>query len=101
MSRALVNAMDLSTIKHPKPYKIGCIKKGSKTKANEICTIPLSNGKCYQDEMTCDVIEIDACHILLRPWQFDKDTIHKEKITPIPLWKNKNKGSTSAPTKKI
>lgn len=93
MSRALVNAMDLSTIKHPKPYK--------DTMANEICTIPLSNGKCYQDEMTCDVIEIDACHILLRPWQFDKDTIHKEKITPIPLWKNKNKGSTSAPTKKI
>ncbi|GJY32427.1 RNA-directed DNA polymerase [Tanacetum coccineum] len=31
----------------------------------------------YQDEVWCDVVPMDACHLLLgRPWQFDRWTIH-------------------------
>jgi hypothetical protein len=31
----------------------------------------------YMDEILCDVIPMDACHILLgRPWQFDRKFIH-------------------------
>ena len=31
----------------------------------------------YKDEILCDVVPMEACHILLRrPWQFDKKTIH-------------------------
>jgi len=35
-----------------------------------------SNGK-YKDEVLCDVVPMEATHILLgRPWQFDRKTIH-------------------------
>jgi hypothetical protein len=31
----------------------------------------------YRDEILCDVIPMDVCHILLgRPWQFDRKIIH-------------------------
>lgn len=32
----------------------------------------------YKDEVTCDILPMDACHLLLgRPWQFDRDVQHK------------------------
>ncbi|XP_074283873.1 uncharacterized protein LOC141608415 [Silene latifolia] len=31
----------------------------------------------YDDNILCDVVPMDACHILLgRPWQFDRNVIH-------------------------
>jgi len=31
----------------------------------------------YKDEILCDVVPMEACHILLgKPWQFEKKTIH-------------------------
>jgi len=34
--------------------------------------------KNYQEEITCDVVEMDACHMILgRPWQFDMDATNK------------------------
>jgi len=31
----------------------------------------------FKDEVLCDVLPMDACHMLLvRPWQFDKSVIH-------------------------
>ena len=31
----------------------------------------------YQDEVLCDVIPMDICHMLLgRPWQFNRHAIH-------------------------
>jgi hypothetical protein len=31
----------------------------------------------YKDEILCDVILMDVCHILLgRPWKFDRNAIH-------------------------
>jgi hypothetical protein len=33
--------------------------------------------KNYKDEVLCDVVPMDACHILLgRPWQYDKRAFH-------------------------
>ena len=38
--------------------------------------VPFSIGK-YVDEVLCDVVPIQASHILLgRPWQYDRKTIH-------------------------
>ena len=31
----------------------------------------------YKDEILCDIIPMDVCHILLgRPWNYDKKSIH-------------------------
>ena len=47
---------------------------------DKVCKIPLSIGKFYQDEVVCDVVDMDACHVLLgQPWQFDVDPIYRGK----------------------
>ncbi|KAK0607547.1 hypothetical protein LWI29_016498 [Acer saccharum] len=65
VSKALVKALNLETMKHSRPYKLGWIKKGAESKVTEICKVPLSISKNYMEEVECDVVEMDACHILL------------------------------------
>ena len=37
-------------------------------------------GKVYADDVVCDIIDMDTCHVLLgRPWQFDRDMTYKGK----------------------
>ncbi|GKD16011.1 transposon ty3-I gag-pol polyprotein [Tanacetum coccineum] len=46
----------------------------------EICKVPLAIGKHYNELVTCDVIDIEVCHVLLgRPWQHDMDATHQGK----------------------
>lgn len=43
--------------------------------------VSLSISKRYNDIIVCDVVEMDATHILLgRPWQFDVDATHHGKL---------------------
>ena len=78
--RTMVTKLGLKTEKHPSPYKIGWIKRGAETKVTETCRIQLSIGKNYVDEITCDVVKIDAYHMILgRPWQYDVDITYKGK----------------------
>ncbi|GJS75353.1 putative nucleotidyltransferase, ribonuclease H [Tanacetum coccineum] len=81
VSKALVNAFKLLTEPHPNPYQIGWIKKGLALKVNEICKVPLAIGKHYNELVTCDVVDMEACHVLLgRPWQHDVDSTHQRKL---------------------
>lgn len=57
--------LDLSTKFHPKPYKTSWIKKGIETKMTMICKVSFSIGNHYQDVVTCDVVDMDAYHMLL------------------------------------
>ena len=42
------------------------------TTIKEICTVPLSIESSYKDQIVCDVLDMDVCHLLLgRPWQHD------------------------------
>ncbi|KHN01237.1 hypothetical protein glysoja_033278, partial [Glycine soja] len=44
------------------------------------CRVPISIGKHYKEEVSCDVIDMDVCHILLgRPWQHVVDLIKLPK----------------------
>jgi len=78
ISKAMVTKLGLQTGKHPAPYKIGWIRRGTEVKVTEVCHIKFSIGKNYADEVTCDVVEMDACHIILgRPWQYDVDATYR------------------------
>lgn len=55
-----------------------------------MCKLPLSIGKFYQETIVCDVLEMDARHVLLgKPRQFDRDTTHREGNTYSFVWNNK------------
>jgi hypothetical protein len=78
ISKSMVTKLRLKTEKHPSPYKIGWIRQGAEAKVTEICRIQFSIGQNYLDKVTCDVVEMDACHIILgKSWQFDVDVIYK------------------------
>jgi len=62
VSKNMVTKLGLKTEKHPSPYKIGWIRQGAKAKVTKICRIQFSIRKNYLDEITCDVVEMDACH---------------------------------------
>ena len=49
-------------------------------------------GKCYVDEVVCDVVEMDACQLILgRPWQYDVDVTHRCKDNVYVFFKNGRK----------
>lgn len=80
---------------------MGWIRKGYETKVIEICTISLSIGKYYQDEVACNAIEMDACQILLgRTWQFEKGHITKREKEHLLFPVEKQENSSSAPNKR-
>ncbi|CAL9026298.1 unnamed protein product [Prunus brigantina] len=91
VSKKLVEYLQLSTEPHASPYSLGWVKKGPSVRVAETCRVPLSIGKHYRDDVLCDVIDMDACHILLgRPWQFDVDATFKGRDNVILFsWNNR------------
>src|SRR5271156_5868857 len=55
---------------------------------NEQCLVKFKIGR-YYDEVLCDIIPMDACHILLaRPWKFDRHAIHDGRANTYSLTKD-------------
>ena len=73
----MVEKLKLETKNHPQPYKLQWLCKGNEVKVNKRCLIQFSIGKNYKGAVICDVVPMDACHLLLRRrWQYDRKTIH-------------------------
>nr|KYP53933.1 Transposon Ty3-G Gag-Pol polyprotein [Cajanus cajan] len=72
----LIEKLTLTTIPHPKPYRLQWINEEGGIVINQQASLPISIG-IYKDEVLCDIMPLEASHVLLgRPWQFDKKTIH-------------------------
>ncbi|GKB65049.1 putative nucleotidyltransferase, ribonuclease H [Tanacetum coccineum] len=77
VSETMVKKLSLKTEKHPRPYKLSWLQKGKSVHVDQRCLVHFSIGDKYRDKVWCDVVPMDACHLLLgRPWQFDRRTIH-------------------------
>ncbi|GJW92756.1 hypothetical protein Tco_0172428 [Tanacetum coccineum] len=57
--------------------KIQWLKKGGEVTVSKCVHVPFSVGNTYKDNVWCDVVPMDACHLLLgRPWEYDRDITH-------------------------
>ncbi|KAG7559385.1 Retrotransposon gag domain [Arabidopsis thaliana x Arabidopsis arenosa] len=75
-SETMVEKLGLKVMKHPKPYKLQWLNEDGEMSVNRQVKVPLSIGK-YEDEILCDILPMDASHILLgRPWQSDRRVMH-------------------------
>uniref|UniRef100_A0A1J3GT37 RNA-directed DNA polymerase n=2 Tax=Noccaea caerulescens TaxID=107243 RepID=A0A1J3GT37_NOCCA len=75
-SEVMVEKLGLVTQKHPRPYQLQWINETGGMSVKEQVVVPLSIGD-YEDEVLCDVLPMDAGHIILgRPWQFDRRVLH-------------------------
>ena len=73
----MVTKLNLKTEPHPQLYKIQWFQKGNGWKVTKKCLVSFSIGKNYKNEVWCDVVPMDACHLLLgRPWQYDRKVSH-------------------------
>ncbi|GJY79710.1 reverse transcriptase domain-containing protein [Tanacetum coccineum] len=53
------------------------LKKGGKVTVSKHVHVPFSVGNTYKDNVWCDVVPMDACHLMLgRPWEYDRDITH-------------------------
>ncbi|XP_057529799.1 uncharacterized protein LOC130808337 [Amaranthus tricolor] len=76
VSKTLVSRLGLTTTNHPHPYKLSWLDSNSSTGVRKQCMVSFSIGS-YHDSQLCDVVSMDACHILLgRPWQTDRKSFH-------------------------
>jgi hypothetical protein len=77
MVEEVVKKLALETKQHPNPYRLEWLKKGNDVVISKHCLMSFSIGVRYKDKMWCDVVAMDACHLLLgRPWQYDWSAHH-------------------------
>jgi len=84
-STRVVDKLGLPTISHTKPYKLQWISEEGEIIVNKQVLIAFSIGK-YKVEVLCDVVPMEATHILLgRPLQFDRKVLHDGLTNKISL----------------
>ena len=84
-STSLVEQLDLPTTKHPQPYKLQWLNDCGNVKVSKQVLVSFRIGR-YEDEVLCDVVPMQASHILLgRPWQFDRHARHNGRTNQYTL----------------
>jgi hypothetical protein len=88
VSTEMVEKLELENVAHPSPYKVSWLQKGHQVNATKQFLVEFKIGG-YKDEILCDVIPMDVCHLLLgRPWQYDKNIVHDGRKNTYTLEKN-------------
>jgi hypothetical protein len=76
----VVRKLGLETKRHPTPYRLEWLTKGNEVMVSKHCLVSFSIGAKYKDNVWCDVVDIETCHLLLgKAWKYDKATI-KENV---------------------
>src|SRR5271156_1945210 len=79
ISEEAIQKLNLVRIPHDHPYRVTWLTKGHKVLVNEQAWVEFSIVG-YQDRILCDILPMDACHLLLgRPWQYDRDVVYHGK----------------------
>ncbi|XP_021991183.1 uncharacterized protein LOC110887935 [Helianthus annuus] len=77
ISEEAVQKLALKTESDPKPYKLQWLKKGGEVTVSKRALVSISIGSTYKDDVVCDVVPMDACHLLLgRPWEYECNIEH-------------------------
>ena len=75
-STIMVEKLGLPMVKHPRPYKLQWLNDSGEIRVNKQVLVAFRIDK-YEDEVLCDVVPMQAGHLLLgRPWQFDRQVKH-------------------------
>ena len=64
VSKELVKTLGLTTKSHPRPYKLRWLDDSTGNAVSKQCLVSFSIGT-YHDQVLCDVLTMDACHVLL------------------------------------
>jgi hypothetical protein len=84
----MVEKLELETIDHPSPYRVLWLQKRHQVNVTKQCLVEFKIGG-YKDEILCDVIPMDVCHLLLGiPWKYDRNVIHDGRMNTYTLEKN-------------
>ncbi|XP_070046592.1 uncharacterized protein [Nicotiana tomentosiformis] len=76
VSSYFVEKLGLVCMKNPTPYRLQWLNDSGELKVNKQCMISFNIGR-YEDDILCDIVPMQACHILLgRPWQYDRNVFH-------------------------
>lgn len=76
ISSHVIESLKLPCQRHPKPYCLQWLNESAELKVTKQCLVNIKMGK-YCDDVWCDVIPMQASHILLgRPWQYDNDVTY-------------------------
>ena len=95
-SSIIVEALGLPTREHTKPYRLQWLNNCGDIKVTQQVLISFKVGN-YEDDVLCDVVPMQASHILLgRPWQFDLNTSHSGR-TNMYTFMHRGKKVTLAP----
>jgi hypothetical protein len=88
VSTGMVEKLELEMSDHPNPYKVSWLQKGHQVTVTKQCLVEFKIGG-YNDNILCDVIPMDVCHLLLgRPWKYDRNVIHDGRMNTYTLEKN-------------
>lgn len=75
-STELISKLQITTFYHHRPYKLHWMNDCGELKVNKQAKVTITLGH-YEDTILCDIVPMQACHILLgRPWQYDRRVVH-------------------------